>query len=160
MTENNRGREFAGIFLIVLGLVLFVIQFVRGWGDSLFLILVGSLFIAGYLYRRAYGLLIPGCLLLGLGFGQIVERSFAPMGDWGAIGLGAGFASIYLADLVYRRSSHWWPLIPGLVLILVGISQGNPALQNMMSIGWPLILIFIGALMLAGALGLVGRRSG
>jgi hypothetical protein len=159
MDEQNRGRIVAGAVLIVLGLGLLGLQFVQGIGEGMFLFLLGALFVAGYFYRRVYGLLIPGCILLGLGLGSVGERSILAFGDFGAIGLGVGFVAIYVIDLIYRGATHWWPLIPGLILIVAGIAEGNANLERLLSVGWPLILVLIGLLLLAGAFGLTGRRK-
>lgn len=154
MTTQNRGRVFIGIFLVGLGLLLLVTQFLGGYGDIVFLVAIGTAFVAGYFYRRAYGLLVPGCLLLGLGASQIIERVWLRSADLSLLGLGGGFVAIYLIDLVYRRASHWWPLIPGGILVAIGLANSNPSFQYWLSVGWPVILILIGILMLAGALGL------
>lgn len=53
-----------------------------------------------------------------------------------------------------------WPLIPDGVLVISGIAQGSEVLQTLFSVGWPLILVFVGLLILAGATGLTGRGSG
>ena len=55
--------------------------------------------------------------------------------------------------------SHWWPLIPGIVLILTGIASASKDFQRLLEVGWPLILVFVGLLILAGAFGLTGRKE-
>lgn len=153
MTLQNRGRVFVGAVLIGLGLVLLVSQFLVGFGDSVFAIATSAALIGGYFYRRAYGLLVLGCLLLGLGIGQLAGRIYSPVGDLSAIGLGIGFVAIYVIDFLYRRTTHWWPLVPGAVLIIIGLAEGNPVVQYWLSVGWPLILVVIGIVILAGSLG-------
>jgi hypothetical protein len=56
MGEQRQGRLFAGAILVLLGLGLFALQFVEGLGDAVIFFLIGGAFVAGYLYRRAYGL--------------------------------------------------------------------------------------------------------
>jgi len=41
-------------------------------------------------------------------------------GGWILLGLGAGFIGIWLLALLLKLSSHWWPLVPGFVLLAVG----------------------------------------
>ena len=67
MDEKNRGRIVAGVVLIFLGLVFLANQFVGGFSDAAILFLIGAVFLAGYFYSKSYGLLIPGCILMGLG---------------------------------------------------------------------------------------------
>ncbi len=160
MDEKRQGRLFAGAVLVLLGLGLFAVQFVEGFGESLVLFLIGGAFVAGYFYRRAYGLLIPGCILLGIGLGSLGEGTVFGLGDLSAIGLGLGFIAIFVIALVYQGSTHWWPLIPGGILVVTGLASGNEALERLLEVGWPLILVFVGLLLLAGAFGLFGRRSG
>jgi hypothetical protein len=114
--------------------------------------------VAGYLYRRRYGFLIPGGILLGLGLGSIGEGALFQIADFEAIGLGIGFISIYVIALAYEGRTHWWPLIPGGILVVTGLATGNAVFQRLLSVGWPLILVFIGLLFLASAFGLMGRR--
>jgi hypothetical protein len=141
MNKQNRRQLAIGAALVVLGVVLVALLFLEGSSEaeSLFLIglfLIGGVFVAGYLYSRAYGLLIPGCILLGLGLGPLVgggpvDVEFGPgiqvtISSFGEdtfvlLGLGVGFVAIYVIPLVYQGRSHWWPLIPGLILILLGL---------------------------------------
>jgi hypothetical protein len=157
MTQRNQRQVATGAILILIGLGLFALQFLEGFGEAALFFLIGGAFVAAYLYFRSYGLLIPGGILLGLGLGSVGESSVLAFGDFGAIGLGIGFVAIYVIALIYEGHSHWWPLIPGLILIVTGFASGT-SFERLLSVGWPLILIFVGLLILAGAFGLVGRR--
>lgn len=159
MNTQDRGRIVAGAVLVLLGIGLFALQFAKGVGEAVILFFIGAAFVAGYFYSRRYGLLIPGCILLGLGLGSVGEKAAWNFGDFGAIGLGIGFVAIYVIDLIYRGASHWWPLIPGGILIVSGVAQSNADFQRLLSLGWPLALVLIGLLILAGAFGLSGRKS-
>jgi hypothetical protein len=158
MAERQDGRLVTGAILIVLGMGLLALQFVQGFGEAVIFFLIGGLFVAGYLYRRRYGFLIPGGILLGLGLGSIGEGALFQIADFEAIGLGIGFISIYVIALAYEGRTHWWPLIPGGILVVTGLATGNAVFQRLLSVGWPLILVFIGLLFLASAFGLMGRR--
>ncbi len=156
MNEQRQRTRVTGAVLILLGVVLFALQVLEGFGETLLLFLIGGLFVTGYLYRRAYGLLIPGGILLGIALGSIGERTALSIGDLGSIGLGLGFLSIYIIALIVQGHSPWWPLVPGLILVVTGLSQGSETFDRLLSIGWPLILIGAGIFVLAGAF---GRRS-
>jgi hypothetical protein len=157
--RGNRRGVVAGAVLILLGLVFLADQLVGGFGDSAILFLIGGAFIAGYFFYRNYGLLIPGCILVGLAFGSVGEDTAFGIGDFSSVGLGLGFIAIYLIDLAYSGETHWWPLIPGAILVVTGLAQDNEAIENLFRVGWPLILVLIGLLILAGAFGLTGRRG-
>lgn len=156
MHQSNQRQVATGAILILVGLGLFALQFIEGFSEAVILFLIGGAFVAAYLYFRNYGLLIPGGILLGLGLGSVGESSVLAFGDFGAIGLGIGFVAIYVIALVVQGSSHWWPLIPGLILIVTGLASGTN-LERLLAVGWPLILVLIGLLLLAGAFGLIRR---
>lgn len=144
----NRARLIPGLILIVLGVAFLLGQYFE-FGPALLLLLLGLAFLIPYALTRSYGLLVPGCILAGIGLGLLFDR--APLGTMITlpIGLGLGFIAIFVLQLVIARQSHWWPLIPGGILILVGIAEGVPQAQMLIEKGWPLILVLIGLLILA-----------
>jgi len=159
MDAQRQNRIVAGAILILLGVGFFALQFMEGFGEAMIFFLIGGAFVIGYLFRRAYGLLIPGCILMGLGLGSVGESVFQSVGDIKQIGLGVGFVSIYLIHLIFTGKSHWWPLIPGGILLVTGIASASRDFERLLSVGWPLILILVGLLLLAGAFGITGRKS-
>lgn len=150
MSDRKRRRMHAGLVLIAVGLGLFLLDRFEGIGDEAILLVIGSAFLIGYFVQKRYGLLIPAGVLLGLGAGGAVDRRLNDYGDPTVIGLGAGFVAIFLISRIYEGKAHWWPLIPGGVLLAVGIPQGERlfdwALDN-----WQLILVAVGVLLLIGA---------
>ena len=161
MDDRDRGRLVTGAILVLLGLGLLALQFMEGFNEAVVLFLIGAAFVAGYLYSRAYGLLIPGCILLGLGLGFVGETTISSLDEevFILLGLGVGFVAIYVIPLVYVGKSHWWPLIPGVILIVVGIASMSDDLERLLEVGWPLILVLLGLVILAGAFGLTGRKA-
>jgi len=147
--NTNRARLIPGLVLIVLGIAFLLAQYFE-FGPALFLILLGLVFLIPYALTRSYGLLIPGCILAGVGLGLAFDRP--PLGTAIAVplGLGLGFIAIFVLQLIVARQSHWWPLIPGGLLVLVGIAEGVPQAQVLFEKGWPLILVLVGLLILAG----------
>jgi hypothetical protein len=160
MNEQDKGRLVTGAILIVLGVGLLALQFLEGFSEAVIFFLVGGMFVAGYLYSRAYGLLIPGCILLGLGLGSVGGSTISSVSEdmFVLLGLGVGFVAIWVIPLVYQGKSIWWPLIPGGILIIVGFAEGSETVEKLFEVGWPLIIVFIGLLILAGAFGLTGRK--
>lgn len=153
MSRSQRNQMLPGLILIGLG-VVFLVARTTNLGGWIVLAGLGAIFIAAYLSTRSYGLLIPGCILLGLGVGEALQAS--------SLGLGLGFIAIFAVDSIVRgRSSHWWPLIPGVII------AGDAALDaNIAGIGsvrqlavdwWPVLLILLGVLILFR--GTAGRRA-
>ncbi len=134
--------------------------------------LITTLFIAGpglvllaiYLWRRAYPLLIPACLLIAVGLViPVVERLPSETEQQGILvagliigAVGIAFLAMYVVDKLYTRASNWWPLIPGLILLaiggffgLVGLGVGL-TLEQLEALGdvwtklWPLGVIILG----------------
>ncbi len=65
MGELRQRRIGAGVVLIVVGRALYLQQHYTRIGDEAVLLILGAAFLGGYFYKRQFGLLIPGCLLLG-----------------------------------------------------------------------------------------------
>jgi hypothetical protein len=148
-----RSGVATGLMLIVLGLGLYWMQFLGETGESILLLLMGGLGIAAYLYTRCRFLLVLGCIVFGAGIGSFGERQFFFYGEFSKIGLGIGFILIYLIAFAYERRAHWWPLIPGGVLLLLGFQSWRRFWTFLLTEkGWPLILVIIGGLILLGTL--------
>jgi hypothetical protein len=145
----NRAKLIPGLILIILGIVFLLMQYFE-FGPGLFLALLGLVFLILYVLTRSYGLLIPGCILAGIGIGLMFDRPPLNTAVAVPIGLGLAFIAIFVVQLVVARASHWWPLIPGGILVLTGIADGVPQAQTLIEKGWPLILVLIGLLILAG----------
>lgn len=155
---QDRARIIAGAVLILLGIAFFVMNFVEGLGQAVVLFGIGALLVAAYFYTRTYGFLIPGCILIGLGLGQLGEATLISFSGFSALSLGVGFIAIYLIDWLYRGGTHWWSLIPGGILVVTSLASASETIQVLLSRGWPLILVVIGLLILVGALGFTGRN--
>jgi len=149
MDKTHRSRLVSGATLIGIGLLLFWLNRVEDIADSLLFFVIGSLFLGAYLYSKNYGLLIPGCLLLGLGAGTFFD-DLKRFDGWQA-GLGAGFIAIFLIALAYEKRSHWWPLIPGGVLLITAFSIGDELMDFLFSGGWPLVLVVVGLIVVLGS---------
>lgn len=155
--DGNRSRLIPGLILIVLGVLVLLVQYFE-IGPGLILLLVGLAFLVPYVFTRAYGLLVPGCILSGLGIGLIFGR--APMRDdiTVSLGLGLGFIAIFVLHLIMTGRSHWWPLIPGAFLVLLGVAEAIPQAQTLVEKGWPLLLILAGMLIVISQIG-IGRSG-
>lgn len=154
-----------GLILIAIGLIALVSQFVSiRMPDSLGLLIVpglGALFLVWGILTRNEGLMIPGGILSGVGWG--IYAIAGPFSIWQGdneggvflIFLGLGFGLITLVTAVFAKETHWWALIPGGIIAFVGsaILFGGALLTVLAWVGklWPLALILLGISILWGA---------
>src|SRR3972149_3942827 len=96
-------------------------------------------------------LIVIGLMLLAIGLGNLAAGSIRDFGDFDSIALGLGFIAIFVIATLYEGRTHWWPLIPGGILVIQGLQEGSQAVRDLVSMGWPVILILIGLILLAGA---------
>ena len=123
-----RDRIVFAVILIVVGIVALASQMfelttdVGGW----IVMVIGLGLLGAFAYTRQYGYLVPGGIMTGLGAGIISSEAFTFATDEassGAIvlGLGLGFLAIWVIGAVVRVAQHhWWPVIPGGILAVVG----------------------------------------
>jgi hypothetical protein len=143
-------RSTAGIILVVLGLMFLAAQ----WFDFTGAAVLGALsvvFVVMYATTRKYGFLIPGMILGGLAVGVgLQESGYDPNGGFVVLGLGAGFIAIYVINLFVQTPASWWPVIPGGILSVVGVTQvteGTAAAETVARL-WPVGLIVAGVVVL------------
>jgi hypothetical protein len=150
--RDNAAVTF-GAVLVVVGAVLLGARFndvVAAGGPALW---IGLGCLTWWAFSGNYGLLLPAGVLTGLGVGLMLDH-VAFYGNPVALGLGVGFLAIYALDALRRRrsSSSWWPLVPGAVLVVVGLLQNTSGRDSLGELGWPLFLIVIGIIIIGGAL--------
>ncbi|MFQ5527477.1 MAG: hypothetical protein ACE5GX_14585 [Thermoanaerobaculia bacterium] len=158
MSDHRQGKLTAGAILIVIGLAFFLAPRFDIFESEYLFLVMGLAFMAGYFVRRIYGLLVPGGILFGLGLGATLDDAFARWGDGDQIGLGLGFVLIYVIALVYQRRSHWWPLVPGGILIVSGIDKTQDVAYYLFK-NWPLILVIVGVFLIFGSFRKGSRRA-
>ncbi len=156
--RDNAAVTF-GAVLVVVGAVLLGGRFsdvVAAGGPALW---IGLGFLTWWAFSGNYGLLVPAGVLTGLGVGlMLADLEF--YGNPVALGLGVGFLAIYALDaLRRRRRSSWWPLVPGAALVIVGLLQNTSRWDSLGGLGWPLLLIVIGLVVIGGALARRAPRS-
>lgn len=156
MSDRRQGRLTAGVILIVIGLAFFIGQRYDIFEIEYFFLILGLAFLVAYFLQKKYGYLVPGGILTGIGLGETLDRSVTSFGDADQIFLGLGFVMIYVIALAYQKSSHWWPLIPGGILILTGIDRIDEVADYFFD-NWPLVLVLVGIFLIVG--GLRTKRS-
>ena len=155
--RSRRNQIAAGAALIVIGIIALSLQYFEEPGRAIVLLVAGGSFIAAYFYSDIYGMLIPGGILSGLGLGSLADWQDVAVRDANAVGLGIGFAAIYLIERVHRRRAHWWPLIPGVILIGSGLGARFGDVGHILWRWAPVILVALGVLMVVKA---IRRGSG
>lgn len=136
-----------GLGLIALGVILVLGQIFTGALNivpGMILLTIASVFMFFGLWRRVYGLIIPGSILGGLSLGvTLAEVTNGVSVLWG---LALGFLAIYAlgAGLFGRR--HVWPIIPAAILFGVGFIVLIATLGSLsLGLVWiPLLLIGAG----------------
>ena len=69
------------------------------------------------------------------------------------LSIAGGFLGIWVLGSIYRLpQNHWWPLIPGGILTLVGLVQISRTDVDGALRLWPVILVVLGALVLGRTL--------
>jgi hypothetical protein len=161
--REQRDRRFFALILIVVGLLALLpnIVTVPETVGLLVPIGLGLVFLAWGLLTRRFGVTVPGCILTGLGAGVILAQpqtnalSGNVTGGIIVLGLAAGFCGIAIMNLLFNQKPFWWPLIPGVILGVVGTlltvdSRESMNLLEQIGRYWPVILLVIGAWMLLG----------
>ncbi len=150
--KDHRVEFVGGLVLIALGIVFLLAQYFS-FGPGLFFLIIALVFLIPYAMTRSYGFLIPGCILAGIGVGLLFGRGAIESAYAVPIGLGVGFIAIYAIQRVVAGAAHWWPLVPGAILIITGVAEAVPEFQGMVEKGWPVILIVVGLVVLIWAVG-------
>ncbi|VAW36850.1 hypothetical protein MNBD_CHLOROFLEXI01-4620 [hydrothermal vent metagenome] len=160
--EMRKKDTAGGLILVGIGLWALLNQFVTinlpGNLGLLFLPGLGAMFLAWGILTRNGGLMIPGGILSGIGWGAYAISG--PFSVWQGdseggvflMSLGLGFGLITLVTAVFTNKTHMWALIPGSIIFLVGTSIlfGGAMLTAVSLLGklWPVGLILLGATVL------------
>ncbi len=160
--KERRGALVGGLILVVMGIAALISQFVDTddglWG-MLIVLGLGLIFMAAGIVSREFGFLVPGGILTGIGTGIALlvgpwQGTFQAVDDGGLflLAFAGGWFLITLMGLLVTHEFHWWPLIPGSIIGLVGLAImfGGVLWQVLewMNYLWPVALILLGAVIL------------
>ena len=162
MARARKSNLGFGVILVVVGAVLLVTRFALVETAPAWLLGLGVGLALIAIVTPAYGALVGGMVLLGLGSGMLLgDRGVGGLssGTWILLGLGTGFIMIWLLALLLKLKSHWWPLVPGIVLVAVGGARFYrhfmvipPEVMIALRTWWPAFLVVAGVWMLVRAL--------
>ena len=155
ITSGKRGEPIAGIALIGIGLLVLLVNLTNlDLLGLLFIPMLGVIFLAWGIGTRNVGLIIPGGILSGIGLGVLLiegplnDRPGDVEGGIFLLAFALGWCLITLLSALFTDKTHWWPLIPGGIMALVGLAivAGGVAMQllEIAGVGWPLILVAVG----------------
>jgi hypothetical protein len=156
--RSDPGGLVAGLVIAGIGLFFLAGQLEPDIGRFVTMF-IGLALLAVFVVTREYGFLVPGSILTGVGIGIVLDSAASGDAESGMmmLAIAGGFLGIWVLGTLYRLPrNHWWPLIPGGILTLIGLVQMTRtdvagALQL-----WPVVLIVLGAFVLAKA---VTRRD-
>ena len=162
MARTRKSNLTAGVILVVIGGVLLVTRFALLATAPAWLLGLGVGLALIAIVTRAYGALVGGMILLGLGAGMALgdrEVGGVSPGAWIQLGLGAGFVGIWVLALILGMKRHWWPLVPGVILLALGgarflrhIVVIPPEAMIAVRTWWPAALVVAGIWVLVRAL--------
>jgi len=163
MAASRSNGLVTGLVFILAGVAVYFLQSVEGVGPFALLTVLGAVFLAGYFWTTRYGLLVAGCVLAGVGIGFLDEGELWHAGNFRWFVLGVAFVAIWAIGLAREHVSRWWPLIPGVILILLGFRALREARQFLFSSrGWPILFVIVGLVIVLASLGRSrrGRAAG
>lgn len=143
---RDDGRLIVGIVILLIGIALLAERVFHGLAEGGVVLAVGIVFLVLWLLRGRYGQLVVGCLATAVGVGGVIDRSLNT-GHAGSISLGCGFIAIYLLEEARTRRAHWWPLLPGVVLVAGGLLAEASVLRRYF---WPVALVIVGLAIVSG----------
>lgn len=156
---DPRDRTIGGVLLIVLGIfVLLQYLFPSTNIGQLILPGLGVMFLIWGVLTHRFGLMIPGCILTGLGGALLITQAMPPVegtvtGGIFVLGLALAFVAMSLISPYFLPRRELWPLVPAAILGVIGIllvvANGLWVLEQI-SLLWPFVLIILGVLLLLG----------
>ena len=165
-TSPNQSRSalVVGLVLVLIGGGALVSEFVPDFSRYVPLV-IGLGMLAIFFVTRAYWALIFGGIMTGIGVGLVVADLLPGTEDDGpgaVLGLSFGFIGIWVIGWLTRvRENHYWPLIPGGILFLVGVGLVLDLFETDAS-RWvvPAIIVGIGVLVMAAGYLRMSRDTG
>lgn len=162
MARRSRSNLTAGVILVVIGGVLLATRFALIATAPAWLLGLGIGLAVIAIVGSSYRALVGGMILLGLGAGMLLgDRGVAAMSptSWTLCGLGAGFIAIWVLAFILRLNHHWWPLVPGVVLLALGgarflrhLPAIPPQVMVLIRLWWPASLVVAGIWLLVRGL--------
>jgi hypothetical protein len=151
--DDGRALLVVGVVLLTIGVAALIAQFAPDLGRY-FPLALGLVLLAVFAATRSYVALVFGGIFSGIGGGLLAADLLAATGEAEGglvvLGLGLGFFGIAATSAVLDlKESHWWPLVPGSILSLVGLGLLASVFEQPL-VG-PIVLVGVGLLLIAVA---------
>jgi uncharacterized membrane protein len=157
--KERRDRRFLALILIVVGLLALVPNIVTVPDIGPYVLpVIGVVVLAYGLFAWRYGATVAGSIMTGLGVGVLFTQTRNDLtgnveGGIIVLCLAAGFIGVALMNVLFERKAFWWPLIPGVILGVVGAlltidSRDSINLLEQIGRYWPILLMLLGVWML------------
>lgn len=156
--ERGSRKWVGGVALIIIGaLLLFATMTDLGLLSELVLPVLGIIFLVWGIMTSHEGPIIPGGILTGLGVGVLLAQEVFNLSNMDKAGLitlclGLGFILILPFTAFFTPRRHWWPTIPGSILVVIGIAlfigDNAPEVLSVLGRIWPIGLIIAGIVLL------------
>jgi hypothetical protein len=152
MAAND--KWIGGAVLIAIGGLLLLGQLV-GDIEQYVVLAIGLFLLLLFAISRNPGTLIGGGIVTGLGVGVLIAASTEGEIAGAAVlfGLAVGFVAVWLiGTLMHVKGITYWPLIPGVILAMVGavVLAGTEVAEQYQML-WPIGLIVLGVIVLFAA---------
>ena len=158
MNAKRRNDLIGGLLLISIGALVLVAKFVDlpDLPDMglLFLPALGALFMLAGILSRNEGLMVPGGIISGIGWGTyLVAGPFTwdaelEQGGVFLLAFAAGWVSITVMSALFAKKTIWGTLVPAAVLAAIGgaLLFGGAFMDVLEVAGklWPVALIIAG----------------
>jgi hypothetical protein len=158
MNDKKRSDLVGGLLLISIGALVLAGKFVNlaDWPDLglFFLPALGALFMLAGILDRNGGLMVPGGILSGIGWGAYLTAgpfTWASERQEGGVFLlvfALGWASIAVVSALFAKKTLWGTLVPAAVLAAIGgaLVFGGMFVDLLDVAGklWPLALVVAG----------------
>ena len=158
MNDKRRNDLIGGLLLIGIGALVLVGKFVNLATvpdlGLFFLPALGALFMLAGILSRNVGLMVPGGIISGIGWGTyLVAGPFTwqaelQQGGIFLLAFALGWVSITVLSALFAKTTAWWALVPAAVLATIGgaLLFGGVFMDMLAVAGklWPLALIAAG----------------
>jgi len=162
MAGRKTGGLAFGVILIAVGAILMATRLAPVQTAPAWLLGLGlALSLIGILQRRVAAL-VGGMVLLGVGAGMVLgDLQALGLGirAWRLVALGLAFFGIYLLGALVGLPRRWWPLVPGVVLVGLGLAPSfrdllfiPPEVEIAVRTWWPAVLVVAGGWLVVKAL--------
>ena len=152
--EKKRDNLIGGTILVSIGLLILAGNIIDLGGFKLgayILPAISLLLLLWGIITREAGPIIPGGIIAGISMGIFLAGGFSDVeGNGGLfmVAFAGGWVLITLLTAVFTDEPHWWALIPGSIMALVGFTAlyGGIFAKILAFLGtvWPITLIALG----------------